>query len=88
LQLFQGLVSIRIKPLYLFHVDPVDGVTHFATGVEKGLDLIKELRSHSSLLLPKFAIDLPDGGGKINLEPSYAVGEAFIGHDDCLYDYY
>ena len=68
--LFRKLVGIRVKPHYLFHVDPVLGVRHFATGIERGLELMRELRLRlSSLSLPVFAIDLPDGGGKIRLEP-------------------
>lgn len=69
-KLFRKLVGIRVKPHYLFHVDPVLGVRHFATGVERGLELMRELRERlSSLSLPVYAIDLPGGGGKIRLEP-------------------
>jgi lysine 2,3-aminomutase len=68
--LFRKLVKGRIKPHYLFHVDPVRGVRHFETGIEKGLDLMRELRLRlSSLALPVFALDLPDSGGKVRLEP-------------------
>lgn len=66
--LFKTLVSWRVKPHYLFHVDPIDGVAHFATGVPKGLEILKDFQlSLSSLATPAFAIDLPCGGGKLIL---------------------
>lgn len=74
-QLFTGLLKIKIKPYYLFHGDPVEGTTHFRTGIQKGLDLMNQLRGTTSgLALPAFAIDLPDAGGKIRLEPDCAIG--------------
>ena len=70
-KLFKTLASWRVKPHYLFHVDPIEGVAHFATGVEKGLDILKDFQtSLSSLATPSFAIDLPCGGGKLVLTPS------------------
>ena len=66
--LFKTLVSWRVKPHYLFHVDPIEGVGHFATGVRKGLEILKDFQlSLSSLATPAFAIDLPCGGGKLIL---------------------
>jgi lysine 2,3-aminomutase len=66
--LFKTLASWRVKPHYLFHVDPIEGVAHFATGVRKGIEILKDFQtSLSSLATPAFAIDLPCGGGKLNL---------------------
>ncbi len=74
-KLFRQLVRNRVKPHYLFHVDPVRGVRHFETGVPVGLELMKELRLRlSSLALPVFAMDLPDSGGKVRLEPEIYAG--------------
>lgn len=74
-RLFTGLVRQRIKPYYLFHGDPVAGTLHFRTGVERGLALMAELeRTISGLAVPAFAFDLPDGGGKIRLEPPTHCG--------------
>ena len=73
--LFTGLLKIKIKPYYLFHGDPVAGTTHFRTGIRKGLEIMDQLRGNTSgLALPAFAIDLPDAGGKIRLEPDCAAG--------------
>ena len=77
--LFRALAEHRIKPYYLFHVDPVQGVAHFSTGIGKGLEILRYFRKNlSGLATPQFAIDLPDGGGKVNLQPSYSKdGKAF-----------
>ena len=41
-------------------------------GIEKGLEIIRYFRSRlSSLAIPTFAIDLPEGGGKVHLQPDY-----------------
>lgn len=67
-KLFKTLVSWRVKPHYLFHVDPIESVAHFATGTAKGLEIMRDFQlSLSSLATPAFAIDLPCGGGKLIL---------------------
>ncbi len=76
--LFRKLISHRVKPHYLFHVDPVRGVRHFATGIERGLEILRAFRPRlSSLAVPTFAIDLPGGGGKVALQPDYRDGDNF-----------
>jgi len=73
-ELFRALIGLRVKPHYLFHVDPVRGVRHFATGIQCGLDILRAFRPRlSSLAVPTFAIDLPEGGGKVALQPDYRV---------------
>jgi lysine 2,3-aminomutase len=74
-QLFTGLLRRRVKPYYLFHGDPVEGTLHFRTGTARGLEILEALRGRvSGLALPHYAIDLPDGGGKIRLAPDCACG--------------
>jgi len=69
-KLFKRLTALRVKPHYLFHIDPIEGVSHFATGIRKGLDILNSFRATlSSLATPAFAIDLPEGGGKVILTP-------------------
>ena len=76
--LFRKLITIKVKPHYLYHVDPVRGVRHFATGIDKGLEILKEFRSKlSSLAVPTFAIDLPEGGGKVALQPQYCCDNKY-----------
>ncbi len=77
-ELCHGLVKHKIKPHYLFHVDPVPGVWHFATGIKRALSIMRELRGKlSSLAMPTLAIDLPQGGGKVSLQPDYRTGDGF-----------
>ena len=69
-RLFKRLAALRVKPHYLFHIDPIEGVSHFATGIAKGLEILNEFRATlSSIATPAFAIDLPEGGGKVILAP-------------------
>jgi lysine 2,3-aminomutase len=76
-RLFQGLLKIRVRPYYLYQVDPVIGAAHLRTSVWKGIELIEGLRGHTtSLAVPTFAVDAPGGGGKIPLSPNYLVSAA------------
>lgn len=71
-KLMLGLISMRVKPYYIYQCDPVKGANHFRTRVEKGLEIYKSLRGHTSgLCVPHFVIDAPGGGGKIPLLPEY-----------------
>jgi lysine 2,3-aminomutase len=73
--LMRKLLTIRVKPYYLFHGDPARGTSHFRTSVNRGLDIIRGLQGHTSgLCLPHFAIDLLGGGGKVPLLPDYLMG--------------
>jgi len=74
-RLVHGLLKIRVKPYYLYQCDPISGSAHFRTPVEKGVELIRGLRGHTTgYAVPVFVVDGPDGGGKIPLAPDYVVG--------------
>jgi lysine 2,3-aminomutase len=65
-KLMQKLISIRVKPYYIYQTDLVKGTNHFRTKVEKGLEIIDSLTGNTSgLCVPHFVIDAPCGGGKI-----------------------
>jgi len=71
LRLFQGLLKVRVKPYYLYQCDQVVGTSHFRVPVEKGLELMRGLRGHTTgYAVPTFVIDAPGGGGKIPLLPN------------------
>ena len=73
-ELMQGLVSMRVKPYYIYQADPVKGTNHFRTKVEKGLEIIRNIRGFTSgLCVPHFVIDAPGGGGKIPISPDYIL---------------
>jgi lysine 2,3-aminomutase len=74
LKLCQGLLKIKVRPYYLFQCDEVQGTEHLRTPVETGIKIIEGLRGHTSgLAVPHFVIDLPEGGGKVPLQPDYVL---------------
>jgi lysine 2,3-aminomutase len=70
-ELMQALVSIRVKPYYLYQTDLIKGTNHFRTKVEKGFEILDGLIGNTSgLCVPHFVIDAPGGGGKIPVAPN------------------
>jgi len=70
--LMHRLLTIRVRPYYLYQCDPITGSGHFRTPVQKGVDIIESLRGHTSgYAVPTFVIDAPGGGGKIPVMPGY-----------------
>ncbi len=75
--LMHGLLKIRVKPYYIYQCDPIPGSSHFRTPVEKGLEIIRGLRGHTTgYAVPTYVIDAPGGGGKIPLAPNYVEGQS------------
>lgn len=73
--LMHGLIRNRVRPYYLYQCDPIPGSTHFRTPVDTGLSIIQGLRGHTSgYCIPTYVIDAPGGGGKVPLQPDYALG--------------
>jgi len=73
--LMQGLLARRVKPYYLYQCDPIRGSGHFRTSVEKGVEIIRGLRGHTTgYAAPSFCVDAPGGGGKILIAPDSIVG--------------
>lgn len=71
-ELCNKLIFSRIKPYYLFQGDLVEGTSHFRVPLERGLALEKGLRRRlSGLAMPLYAVDLPQGGGKVPLTEGY-----------------
>jgi lysine 2,3-aminomutase len=75
-KLCQGLLKIKVRPYYLFQCDEVEGTEHLRTPVEMGIEIIEGMRGYTSgLAVPTFVIDLPQGGGKIPVQPNYILGQ-------------
>ena len=73
--LMHGLLTMRVKPYYLYQCDPIKGSGHFRTPVHKGIEIIQSLRGHTTgYACPMFVVDAPGGGGKILLAPDAVVG--------------
>ena len=72
--LMRKLLTIRVRPYYIYQADLTKGTNYFRTRVEKGLEIIQGLRGHTSgLAVPHYVIDAPGGGGKIPLLPEYVT---------------
>jgi len=77
MKLVHGLLKIKVRPYYLFQCDEVQGTEHLRTPVETGIKIMEEMRGHTSgLAIPTFVIDLPQGGGKIPLQPNYVLSQS------------
>lgn len=72
-ELNRKLLSVRIRPYYLFYCEPAPGIDHFRTPVEKGAELIRDaIRGHTTgLAQPMYVI--ATNIGKIPLMPDYYI---------------
>jgi lysine 2,3-aminomutase len=69
-QLMQQLLTIRVRPYYLHHMDRVKGASHFRTSVKQGIEMMAAMRGYiSGLAIPYYVIDLPGGKGKVPVLP-------------------
>jgi len=74
MELNHKLLMMRVRPYYMFQADLAQGISHFRTPVEKGLEIVKALRGWTSgMAVPHFVVDAPGGGGKIPLLPESYV---------------
>ena len=76
-KLVQQLVKIRVRPYYIYQCDLSMGIEHFRTPVSKGIEIIENLRGHTSgYSVPTFVVDAPGGGGKIPVMPNYVISQS------------
>lgn len=75
-ELMHKLLKIRVRPYYIYQCDLSRGIGHFRTSVGKGVEIMENLRGHTSgLAVPHFVIDAPGGGGKIPITPQYLISQ-------------
>ncbi len=73
-KLVHKLLTIRVKPYYIYQCDLSLGISHFRTSVSKGIEIIESLRGHTTgMAVPTFVVDAPGGGGKIPVMPNYLI---------------
>ena len=71
-QLVQGLLTMRVRPYYLYMPDLVEGTGHFQVTIQTGLKVIEHLRGYTTgLAVPLLMIDGPGGKGKTPVMPDY-----------------
>lgn len=76
-QLMHGLVKMRVRPYYIYQCDLSMGIEHFRTPVSKGIEIIENLRGHTSgYAVPTFVVDAPGGGGKTPVMPTYVLSQS------------
>jgi lysine 2,3-aminomutase len=70
----QKLLICRVKPYYLYQCDLIAGSAHLRASVRKGLEIMENLRGHTTgYAIPQFVIDAPGGGGKVPINPEYIL---------------
>ena len=75
-KLVHKLVSMRVRPYYIYQCDLSMGLEHFRTPVSKGIEIIEGLRGHTSgYCVPTFVVDAPGGGGKTPVMPNYVISQ-------------
>lgn len=75
-ELNHRLLLMRVRPYYIYQCDLSQGISHFRTPIDVGINIIENLRGHTSgLAVPTFVVDAPGGGGKIPMQPQYLVSK-------------
>ncbi len=73
-RLVHELLMARVKPYYIYQCDLSVGISHFRTTVSKGIEIIENLRGHTTgMAVPTFVVDAPGGGGKTPVMPNYLI---------------
>jgi len=73
-ELVQGLMSFRVRPYYIYQCDLEPGIAHFRTSISQGVEIIENLRGHTSgLAVPWFIVEAVGGGGKTPVMPEYVI---------------
>ncbi len=76
-KLMHQLLKIRVKPYYIYQCDLSAGISHFRTSITKGMEIIENLRGHTTgMAVPTFVVDAPGGGGKIPVMPNYLLSQS------------
>jgi lysine 2,3-aminomutase len=72
--LMQKLLMCRVKPYYIYQCDLISGSAHLRASVRKGLEIMENLRGHTTgYAVPQYVIDAPGGGGKVPINPDYIL---------------
>ena len=70
----QKLLMCRVRPYYLYQCDLISGSAHLRASVRRGLEIMEQLRGHTTgYAVPTYVIDAPNGGGKVPVSPEYVL---------------
>lgn len=74
LALNRRLLRVGCRPYYMLQCDMAEGISHFRTPLSVGIDILRQLRGRiGGMGIPDFVVDLPGGGGKVELVPDPVV---------------
>lgn len=63
-ELFTKLIHSKVKPYYLFHTDPSQGLSHYRVKLKEGIRIYKALYDRiSGLAMPTYLFNVPGGHG-------------------------
>jgi lysine 2,3-aminomutase len=70
----QKLLLCRVRPYYVYQCDLIAGSAHLRTSVRKGVEIMQQLRGHTTgYAVPTYVIDAPGGGGKVPVNPEHVL---------------
>ncbi|MBI5809631.1 MAG: KamA family radical SAM protein, partial [Deltaproteobacteria bacterium] len=76
-KLMHDLLKVRVRPYYLYQCDLAMGTAHCRTPGAVGMNIIEELRGHTTgYPVPTFVVDAAGGGGKIPVISTYLISQA------------
>jgi len=68
------VMKAHVKPYYIYQCDLISGSAHLRTSVRKGIEIMQQLRGHTTgYAVPQYVIDAPGGGGKVPVNPEYVL---------------
>ncbi|WP_199589773.1 KamA family radical SAM protein [Lujinxingia litoralis] len=75
MELNRQLLRLGCRPYYMLQCDMAAGISHFRTPLTTGLQIMDHLRGRiGGMGVPHFVVDLPGGGGKVELVPDQIEG--------------
>ncbi|MGD9338318.1 MAG: KamA family radical SAM protein [Syntrophobacterales bacterium] len=78
--LMHEMLRIKVAPYYIFNCKKVEGIRHFRTSIQEGLNIMEHLRGYTSgMAVPTYIITAPEGRGKTPIAPQYLLNLNFNG---------
>lgn len=72
--LMHEMLRIKVAPYYIFNCKKVEGIRHFRTSIQQGLNIMEHLRGYTSgMAVPTYIITAPEGRGKTPIAPQYLL---------------
>jgi lysine 2,3-aminomutase len=79
-KLMHEMLRIKVAPYYIFNCKKVEGIRHFRTSIQEGLNIMEHLRGYTSgMAVPTYIITAPEGRGKTPIVPQYLLNPNFNG---------